>query len=250
MLRAASAFIRMINRRTALKTATIATLAAPVLAQAAAAPAAPAAPAPVGPFKLDPLPYAADALEPFIDARTMEIHHGRHHATYVTGLNKVVTDHADLAGKSPIELISNLAALPESARTAVRNHGGGHVNHALFWQLLKRNGGIGPSGALMEALVRRFGTFDGFKAEFTKASLSVFGSGWAWLSRDKSGEIGIEITANQDSPYMGGRVPLLGLDVWEHAYYLKYQNKRADYVGAFFNVIHWETVAERFAKPA
>lgn len=242
---------RMITRRNALRTAAAATLAAPTILQAAtpAAPA-PAAAAPTGPHRLEPLPYPVDALEPFIDARTMEIHHGRHHAAYVTGLNKVVHDHPDLAGKTPLQLISNIAGLPETARTAVRNHGGGHVNHAFFWQILKRNGGIGPSGPLMEALVRRFGTFDAFKAEFTKASLSVFGSGWAWLSRDKSGEIGIETTANQDSPHMGGRVPLVGLDVWEHAYYLKYQNKRVDYVNAFFNVIHWEAVSQIYAKPA
>lgn len=236
------------NRRHALKTTTLALVSAPTLAQAAtAAPAAAPAAAPTGPFRLDPLPYPADALEPFIDARTMEIHHDRHHAAYVMGLNRAVAGDAALSARTPVELISNLAALPESIRLAVRNHGGGHVNHTLFWQMLRRNGGTTPSGPLMEAIVRRFGTFDGFKVEFTKAALSVFGSGWAWLSKDRSGDIGIETTPNQDSPYMVQRTPLLGIDVWEHAYYLKYQNKRADYVAAFFEVIHWDFVASRFS---
>ena len=239
----------MIPRRSALQALALVPAVAPRLV-AAAQPAPAAAPAPTGPHELAPLPYAADALEPFIDARTMEIHHDRHHATYVASLNKAVSGHAELATKSAQELISNLGAVPEGIRTAVRNHGGGHVNHTLFWQMLKRNGGTTPAGPLMEALVRRFGTFDAFKAEFTKASMSVFGSGWAWLSRDHAGEIGIETTPNQDSPYMGGRIPLLGIDVWEHAYYLKYQNKRADYVAAFFNVVNWDFVATRFAKPA
>ncbi len=238
----------MIDRRSALKTAALAPVAVPALLAAAAQPAA-TPPAPEGPHRLGPLPYGYDALEPFIDAKTMEIHHGRHHATYVMSLNKAIAGHADLAEKSPRELIAKLGALPEAIRGAVRNHGGGHVNHSLFWQILRRNAGMTPSGPLMEALVRRFGTFDGFKSEFTKASMSVFGSGWAWLSMDASGEIGIEITPNQDSPYMAGRTPLLGIDLWEHAYYLKYQNKRLDYVTAFFQVIHWDRVAERFAKP-
>lgn len=244
----------MINRRTALKTVALAPAAAAfapdlVLAQNPP-PAAAAAPAPTGPHQLDPLPYPTTALEPFIDAKTMEIHHDRHHATYVMSLNRAIAGQADLATKSAQDLISNLAAVPEAIRTAVRNHAGGHVNHTLFWKIMKRNGGTTPAGPLMEALVKKFGTFDGFKAEFTRASLSVFGSGWAWLSRDRAGDVLIETTANQDSPYMAGRVPLLGIDVWEHAYYLKYQNKRADYVAAFFNVIHWEYVADRFVHPA
>ncbi|MBL9137672.1 MAG: superoxide dismutase [Verrucomicrobiales bacterium] len=238
----------MMNRRSALMAVALAPAAGNTLL-AAAQPAAPAAAAPAGPYQLAPLPYAADALEPFIDAKTMEIHHGRHHATYVTSLNKAVSDQPDLAKKSPKELIANLASLPEGIRTAVRNHGGGHVNHSLFWSILKRNGGSTPSGPLMELLVKKYGTFDGFKAEFTKASMSVFGSGWAWLSIDKQGETGIETTPNQDSPYMAGRVPLLGLDLWEHAYYLKYQNKRMDYVTAFFQIINWDAVAARLAKP-
>ncbi len=240
----------MISRRTVLKSVALAPAAAPLILSAAQPAAAPAAAVPEGPHKLPPLTYAVDALEPFIDAKTMEIHHDRHHAAYVVGLNKAVAAHPDLAGKSAQELISNLTAVPENIRTAVRNHGGGHVNHSLFWQMLKRNGGIQPSGALMETLVKEFGTFDGFKEAFTKISLSVFGSGWAWLSLDKTGKVGIEPLPNQDSPYMYGRTPLLGLDVWEHAYYLKYQNKRVEYVNAFFNVIHWDFVAARLAKPA
>ncbi|MBL9129256.1 MAG: superoxide dismutase [Verrucomicrobiales bacterium] len=241
----------MINRRTALKTVALAPAAAALAADSARAQNPPAAtPAPTGPHQLDPLPYAVTALEPFIDAKTMEIHHDRHHAAYVLSLNRALAGHADLANKSAQELISDLPAVPESIRGAVRNHAGGHVNHTLFWKILKRNGGSTPSGPLMEAIVRKFGTFDGFKAELTRASMSVFGSGWAWLSRDRSGDVLIETPANQDSPYLTGRVPLLGIDVWEHAYYLKYQNKRADYVAAFFNVIHWDYVAERFAKPS
>jgi Fe-Mn family superoxide dismutase len=238
------------DRRTALKTVALAPAVTPVLLAAAQNPA-PAADAPTGPYKLDPLPYAYDALEPFIDAKTMEIHHGRHHAAYVRSLNTAVQGHPDLAQKSPKDLISNLGSVPENIRAAVRNHGGGHVNHSLFWTLLKRNGGTTPSGALMEALVKVFGDYAKFREEFTRAAMSVFGSGWAWLSMDpKTGTLGLEATPNQDSPYMAGRVPLLGLDVWEHAYYLKYQNKRADYVAAFFNVINWDVVAQRLANPA
>lgn len=242
----------MINRRSVLKAVALTPAAATLATRNshAQAPAAAAAPAPTGPHQLPPLPYPADALEPFIDARTMEIHHDRHHAAYVLSLNRALAGHPDLASKSPEALISDLAAVPDSIRTAVRNHGGGHVNHSLFWQSLRRNGGTTPAGPLMEAIVKKFGTFDGFKTEFTRASMSVFGSGWAWLSRDNNGDVLIETTANQDCPYMAGRLPLLGIDIWEHAYYLKYQNKRADYVAAFFNVIHWDFVAKRFAKPA
>ena len=243
--------VHMINRRTALKAVALVPSAAALATQTVRAQAAPAAaaPAPTGPHQLAPLPYPTDALEPFIDAKTMEIHHDRHHASYVMSLNRAIAGQPDLAGKSAQELISNLATVPEAIRTPVRNHAGGHVNHTLFWQMLKRNGGTTPSGPLMESIVRKFGTFDGFKAEFTRASLSVFGSGWAWLSRDRSGDVLIETTPNQDCPYMAGRVPLLGIDVWEHAYYLKYQNKRADYVAAFFNVVNWDFVASRYTKP-
>lgn len=236
----------MIDRRTALKTVAVATAAAPVLLTAAQPAATPAAP--TGPHTLPPLPYPTDALEPFIDARTMEIHHDRHHATYVASLNKAIAGNADLAGKSAEELIAHLGAVPEPIRNLVRNHGGGHVNHSFFWQLLKRNGGTTPSGPLMEALVGKFGTFEKFKSEFSTAAMSVFGSGWAWLSCDKNGEIGLEVTPNQDTPVMAGRIPLIGIDVWEHAYYLKYQNKRVDYVTAFFQVINWDFVAARLAK--
>lgn len=238
------------NRRTALRAVAFASAAAPLVTHAAQPAATPAPAAPTGPHKLPPLAYEVDALEPFIDAKTMEIHHDRHHAAYVASLNKAIAGHADLQTKSPEELIGMIPALPEGIRTAVRNHGGGHVNHSLFWQTLRRNGGTTPSGPLMEALVRRFGTFDAFKADFTKAAMSVFGSGWAWLSLDKSGELVLESVPNQDNPYMAGRLPLLGLDVWEHAYYLKYQNKRADYVAAFFQVVDWQFVASRLARRA
>jgi Fe-Mn family superoxide dismutase len=240
----------MIDRRTALKAVAMVPAAAPMLLTSTTSAAGAAAEAPTGPYRLEALPYPADALEPFIDAQTMEIHHGRHHAGYVRGLNNAVSKHPDLAEKSPKELISRLGAVPEEIRTAVRNSGGGHVNHTLFWQILKRNGGATPSGPLMEALIGKFGTFERFKTEFSNAAMSVFGSGWAWLSIDpKSNTMGLEITPNQDSPYMAGRVPLLGLDVWEHAYYLKYQNRRVEYVAAFFNVINWDTVAARLARP-
>lgn len=240
----------MIHRRTVLKTLALApALTSQVLS--AASPPADAAPATVPtPYRMEPLGYAFGALEPFIDAQTMEIHYSRHHASYVTSLNKAVAGHPELAKKTPIELISKLAEVPEDIRATVRNHGGGHVNHTLFWQILKRNGGLPPSGPLMEVLVKTFGTFETFQSEFTKAAMSVFGSGWVWLSKDPGGQIGFDITPNQDSPYMAGRTPLLGIDVWEHAYYLKYQNKRADYVAAFFNVINWDVVARRLTQGA
>jgi Fe-Mn family superoxide dismutase len=214
-----------------------------------APPPAPPAPAPSGPFKLPPLPYAADALEPHLDARTMEIHHDRHHAAYVQNLNRAVAEFPDLGGKPIEDLVRDLAAVPEKVRTAVRNHGGGHANHALFWQLLKKNNGAGPSGGLAQAIEARFGGFSTFQQEFSKAALGVFGSGWAWLTLEGKA-LRIETTPNQDSPLSQGRLPLLGIDVWEHAYYLKYQNRRADYVAAFYNVINWDFVAERFQKAA
>ena len=236
----------MMTRRHALKTAALATAA---LSAAHHSPTASAqTPAPAGPFTLPPLPYAFDALEPHLDAQTMQIHHDRHHATYVTNLNKAVTDQPALAGKSVEELIRNLAVVPEAIRTAVRNHGGGHANHALFWQSLAKNGGGQPKGELAAALDKKFGSHAAFKDEFTKAATGVFGSGWAWLSIDGAKLLRVENTPNQNSPLMEGRTPLLGLDVWEHAYYLKYQNKRADYIAAFYNVINWDFVAERFQK--
>lgn len=237
----------MINRRTALKhTALAATvLAGPGALKTLAQNAPPAPPAaPAGPFTLPPLPYPADALEPAIDARTMEIHHGKHHAAYVAGLNKAVAGHPDLAAKPVETLLRQLNSLPEDIRTAVRNHGGGHANHSLFWLSLKKDGGA-PSGELARALDAAFGSFNGFQQQFTQAAMGVFGSGWAWLTWD-SARLRIESLPNQDSPLSLGRVPLLGLDVWEHAYYLKYQNRRADYVAAFFTIINWDFVAARF----
>jgi Fe-Mn family superoxide dismutase len=199
-----------------------------------------------GLFALPPLPYAADALEPYVDARTMEIHHGKHHAAYVSNLNKAIADHPELAQETVNELLENLDAIPESIRTTVRNNGGGHYNHGLFWQMMKRGGGK-PKGELAMAIERKFGNFDGFKEEFSKAAVSQFGSGWAWLVLDNE-ELKVESTPNQDSPIFRGVVPLLGVDVWEHAYYLKYQNRRMDYITAWFNVVNWDYVAQRFAN--
>jgi Fe-Mn family superoxide dismutase len=195
--------------------------------------------------QLPALPYAHNALEPHIDAQTMEIHHGRHHATYVNNLNAALESYPDLQQKSIEELIGNLDAVPEAIRTAVRNNGGGHANHTLFWEILSPNGGGAPSGALADAINAAFGSFDNFKAEFTKAATTRFGSGWAWLIVD-GGKLAITSTPNQDSPLMEGKTPILGLDVWEHAYYLKYQNKRPDYIAAFWNVVNWDEVSKRF----
>ncbi|GIO10048.1 superoxide dismutase [Brevibacillus reuszeri] len=196
--------------------------------------------------QLPALPYAHDALVPHIDAQTMEIHHGRHHATYVNNLNAALEGHADLQNKSVEELISNLDALPEGIRTAVRNNGGGHANHTLFWEILSPNGGGAPTGELADAINAAFGSFDNFKAEFAKAATTRFGSGWAWLTAE-GGKVAISSTPNQDSPVMEGKTPILGLDVWEHAYYLNYQNKRPDYIAAFWNVVDWDEVSKRFA---
>lgn len=195
-------------------------------------------------FELPPLPYAHNALEPHIDAQTMEIHHGKHHATYVNNLNAALEGHDDLASKSIEELISNMDAIPESIRTAVRNNGGGHANHSLFWQIMSPNGGGNPTGAIADEINKAFGSFEAFKEEFTKAALGRFGSGWAWLV-DNNGKLEVMSTPNQDNPLMEGKTPLLGIDVWEHAYYLKYQNRRPDYVNAFFNVINWDEVNKR-----
>ena len=194
---------------------------------------------PAGPFTLPPLPFAFEALEPFIDAKTMEIHHDRHHRAYVTNLNNAVAAHPEL-GKQPVEsLVRNLAAVPEDIRTSVRNNGGGHANHSLFWKTLAKNDGAAPGGELGKAITQIYGSYASFREQFTKAALRVFGSGWAWLSLDPNKQLLIESTSNQDSPLTVGHQPLFGIDVWEHAYYLKYQNKRADYVAAFYNVINW-----------
>lgn len=197
-------------------------------------------------YSVDPLPYPTNALEPHIDARTMEIHHGKHHQAYVTNVNKAL-EGTEL-GNQPIEqLISNLSAVPENIRTAVRNNGGGHANHTLFWNIMGPNAGGEPKGDLAKAIDAELGGFAKFKEEFAKAGTTRFGSGWAWLSVDKSGKLLVESTPNQDSPIMEGRTPILGMDVWEHAYYLNYQNRRPDYIAAFFNVINWKAVGERYA---
>lgn len=198
-------------------------------------------------FSLPPLPYAFDALEPYIDKMTMEIHHGKHHAAYVTNLNKALESAPDLAGKSLEELLaSNCAIVPENIRTAVRNHGGGHINHSMFWQIMGPKAGGQPAGKLAEAIKSTFGTFDTFKEKFTAAAMGRFGSGWAWLV-SQSGKLDIYSTANQDSPLMEGKYPVMGLDVWEHAYYLKYQNRRNEYVAAWWSVVNWPEIETRFA---
>jgi Fe-Mn family superoxide dismutase len=196
-------------------------------------------------YELPQLPYAYDALEPHIDKETMNIHHTKHHNAYVTNLNNALAGHDDLLSKSVEELIANLDAVPESARTAVRNNGGGHANHSLFWELLSATGGGNPSGKLAEAIDAKFGSFDAFKEEFAKAATTRFGSGWAWLSLN-NGELELTSTPNQDSPIMEGNTPLLGLDVWEHAYYLNYQNRRPEYIAAFWNVVNWDEVSKRY----
>ncbi len=198
-------------------------------------------------FELPALPYAKDALEPNIDAQTMEIHHDKHHAGYVNNLNKALDGHADLQGKSLEELLRSIDSLPENIRTAVRNNGGGHANHSLFWQIMSPNGGGQPTGDLATAINSAFGSFDNFKQQFAAAGAGRFGSGWAWLLVAPDGSLSITSTANQDSPLMEGKKPILGIDVWEHAYYLKYQNRRADYIAAWWNVVNWPEVAKRYA---
>ena len=197
-------------------------------------------------FTLPPLPYAPDALEPFIDKATMEIHHGKHHNAYVTNLNKALESAPDLANKSVEELLANNCAIvPENIRTAVRNNGGGHANHSMFWTILKKNDGAAPSGALANAISSSFGGFDQFKEKFNAAATTRFGSGWAWLLKSGNG-LEVTSTANQDSPIMEGKQVVMGLDVWEHAYYLHYQNRRPDYIAAWWNVVNWDEVAKRF----
>jgi len=196
---------------------------------------------------LPPLPYPTDALEPHIDKQTMEIHHGKHHAAYVNNLNAALEKHPDLQSKSAEDLIRNLSAVPEEIRTAVRNNGGGHVNHTMFWQIMGPNAGGAPTGAIADALNSSFGSFDAFKEQFAKAGVGRFGSGWAWVI-DTGGKLAIESTPNQDSPLMDGKKPVFGLDVWEHAYYLKYQNRRPDYIGAWWNVVNWTEVNKRLSQ--
>ncbi len=196
-------------------------------------------------FELPPLPYAYDALEPHIDALTMEIHHTKHHNAYVSNLNAALEKHPELAGKTLEELVTNLESLPEDIRTAVRNNGGGHFNHSLFWTVMGPRGGGEPKGELAQAISAAFGSFSAFQSTFNQAAISRFGSGWAWLGF-RNGNLAVNSMPNQDVPMMEGLTPILGIDVWEHAYYLKYQNRRADYVNAWWNVVNWDEVARRF----
>ncbi len=198
-------------------------------------------------YQLPQLPYAYDALEPHIDARTMEIHHTKHHNAYVTNLNAAIEGH-DLGNPRIEDLVAAIHTLPEEIRTAVRNNGGGHANHALFWEIMSGRGGGEPRGELAQAIEAHLGGFDKFLQAMKTAALGRFGSGWAWLSLDPEGRLLVESTPNQDSPLMHGNTPILGVDVWEHAYYLKYQNRRGDYVAAFWNVVDWDAVARRYAE--
>jgi Fe-Mn family superoxide dismutase len=204
---------------------------------------------PPGPFTLPPLPYAYDALEPYFDAETMHLHHDKHHQAYVNNLNAAVAVHPELAGKTVDELVANLNAWPESARTAVRNQGGGHANHSFWWPTLGK-GGAAPVGELAKAIDLKFGSLSTFQDKLTAAALGVFGSGWAWLVKLPDGSVAIETTPNQDSPLTLGHQPVLTVDVWEHAYYLKYQNRRAEYVKAYFHVLNWDYVSAQFAQKA
>jgi Fe-Mn family superoxide dismutase len=199
------------------------------------------------PFKLPDLGYAHDALEPHIDARTMEIHHGKHHAGYTSKLNGALEGHSALHGKAAVELLAGLDTLPESIRGAVRNNGGGYVNHALFWDVMTPGGATAPAGAVAKAIDGAFGSFADFKAKFEATAGAQFGSGWGWLCVDGKGALSVFSTANQDSPHMTGLTPILGVDVWEHAYYLNYQNRRPDYLAAFWNVVNWDVVAKRLS---
>jgi Fe-Mn family superoxide dismutase len=210
--------------------------------QAAAAPA----PAPTGPFTVPPLTYGYDALEPYIDAETMHLHHDKHHQSYVDKLNAAVSGHPDLASKSVYELVADLDAVPEPIRKAIRNQGGGHANHSFWWTTLGK-GGSAPTGELAKAIDAKFGTFSSFQDKLTAEAVGVFGSGWAWLVVSPSGALEIESTPNQDSPLTAKMKPVLGIDVWEHAYYLKYKNKRPDYVKAYFSAVNWDAVSGKYA---
>jgi len=198
-------------------------------------------------FALPELSYAKDALEPYIDARTMEIHHDKHHAGYTNNLNAALEKHPELAGKGVEELLRNIHSIPTDISLAVRNNGGGYANHALFWEILSPSGGGVPAGELATAIDGTFGSFDAFKETFSKAAATRFGSGWAWLVVDAFGKLRVYSTANQDSPYYSNHTPILGLDVWEHAYYLNYQNRRPDYVAAFWKIVNWGQVAQNYA---
>ncbi|MCB9457119.1 MAG: superoxide dismutase [Anaerolineaceae bacterium] len=198
-------------------------------------------------FELPSLPYAFDALEPHIDSQTMQIHHGKHHAGYTNNLNKALEGHAALQSKTIEDLLGSLESVPEAIRTAVRNNGGGFANHSLFWQIMSPNGGGEPTGDLANAINAAFGSFAAFQEKFAAAGATRFGSGWAWLVAEKDGSVSVTSTPNQDTPLMEGKTPILGLDVWEHAYYLKYQNRRPDYISAWWNVVNWNEVAKRYA---
>lgn len=241
----------MMDRRTAIKhlggAATALLLTETLVAEGFSSGQTAATPAPpAGPFKLPPLPYAYDALEPFFDAETMHLHHDKHHQAYVTNLNAAIAAHPELAGKTLEDLVTNPAAVPESAHAAVRNNGGGHANHSFWWPTLGK-GGTAPAGELAKAIDTKFGSLTVFQDKLTAASLSVFGSGWAWLVKLPDSSVAIETTPNQDTPLTAGHVPVLGVDVWEHAYYLKYQNRRVEYVKAFFQVLNWDHVSSRFS---
>ncbi len=198
-------------------------------------------------FSLPALPYSYDALEPHIDTRTMEIHHDKHHATYVSKLNEALESHPELSSKTVEQLLGQIETMSDSVRTAVNNHGGGHLNHTIFWNNMGPDGGGTPTGALASAIDTAFGSFDGFKTKFSAAAAGRFGSGWAWLCVDRSAKLIVQDFPNQDNPLTVGLKPILGLDVWEHAYYLKFQNRRPDYIAAWWNVVNWEDVAARFA---
>lgn len=234
------------DRRSVLKGLTYtAGFAASALRLRAAAPEQ-AATAATGPFVLPPLPYAYDALEPYIDAETMHLHHDKHHASYVANLNAAVAGHPELEKMTVEQMVTRVDAMPESIRTAVRNQGGGHANHSFFWQILSKQGGVAPSGRLASDVNAKFGSYAALQEQFAKAAASVFGSGWAWLTLSHQGVLAIETTANQDSPLSRGVTPIVGLDVWEHAYYLKYQNRRPEYVAAFFHLVNWDSVSGKY----
>jgi len=243
----------MMNRRTAIKhlggAASALLLTEALRAEGSLAGQTPAAPAPApptGPFTLPALPYAYEALEPSFDAVTMHLHHDKHHQAYVNNLNVAVAGHPELAGKTVEDLVANLATVPEAIRTAVRNQGGGHANHSFWWPTLGKDGAA-PTGELAKAIDARFGTLSGLQEKLADAAMHVFGSGWAWLVKLPDGTVAIESTPNQDSPLTAGHKPVLGIDVWEHAYYLKYKNKRPDYVKAYFSVVNWDAVSAKFA---
>ena len=197
-------------------------------------------------FEVPPLPYDYNALEPYIDTQTMQIHHDKHHTAYVTNLNNAVQSYAQFANMNVDDLVKHINDVPDNIRTAVRNNAGGHSNHSMFWQIMKPNGGGEPTGELASAIQQAFGSFDQFKAAFNDAGVKRFGSGWSWLVLDSSGKLSVISTANQDSPLMDGLYPVMGNDVWEHAYYLKYQNRRPDYLAAWWNVVNWDEVTRRY----